>query len=401
MFFETIIRQWDLNRVTPYADLNFSPEWVKHDMGREQEFNAIHFTPQVNRPMKQKARYGIPCSMRRRWWFVASGGMSLFQQVGNVWTAATAKTGPKIAQVSSDAHTFNANLVDFLQILWAKNQSIDYSPLIPSIASFLLAYMEKPLAYLSLQAMVNKSIREQYYFTLNKDQFLASQSSFQTNLHKKAKNLVNKAIALHLNVGQIGVALFPIFFTTLPLPIALVLFDSFIVEGRKVLYRFALNIFLQEQKKLLQASSPEQFIQIIFDAIDHINDENKLNSFIKTSFKLKIKRKEHIQAYEAQALQHQSISVSPPPQLKMAPKDQQRASQTLMAQKPSNSSFMNFGKPRIPFEEAFILNQTFFEETPGNDNMITQQLIHHHLTDGIPTNSALVNVVLPVSSTRD
>ncbi|OHS97084.1 hypothetical protein TRFO_09636 [Tritrichomonas foetus] len=324
MVYQQIIRQWDLMSENMFglfeeARLSFGPEWEKLDNERTKAFKQFpHFDFKISGSIKQHARDGIPHRQRRRWWLIASGGLKLLTQVGDVWKSAKkASNQVKFTSNSNfggavDILTFlppaiSRKLHQFLHVLYTQNRGVDFSPLIPTVSALLLLYMEVPLAYLTIQSMINKSRQDSWYFTLTREQFLASAQAFGELCEKRCQSIMRHAESLNLSMAQIGLSLFPVFFLPfMPLPVALTLFDSFMIEGRKVLFRFCLNLLIQEKKNLLNSTSAQGFLTVIINAMERLHDITALKSFLKNSFKIFLSRSRHINQVEAHAIASRS-----------------------------------------------------------------------------------------------
>ena len=320
MVYQQIVRQWDLlsnvnHGLFDEARLHFGIDWEEFDDERSRAFRQIpDFDNKVTKQLKQLSRDGIPHSQRRRWWLVASGGLKLLTQVGDVWKSAKkaasnikpsndSKFGGAVDILTFLPPAMSRKLYQFLHVLWTQNQGIDHSPLIPTVSALLLLYMEVPLAYLTIQSMINKSRQDSWYFTLTKEQFLASAQAFGELAEKRCPSITKHAESLHLNIAQIGLSFFPVFFLPfMPLPVALILLDSFMIEGRKVLYRFCLNLLIQEKKNLSNATSARSFITVLINAMERLNNVSSLKTFLKNSFKIFLSRSRHINQIEAHAI---------------------------------------------------------------------------------------------------
>lgn len=290
--------------------VQFNEEWQQEDELRKKSWNNIsELTIDIPENIKILARSGIPHDLRRRWWFIASGGYKLYDEVGNIWDDVVRSTNT----MDTDANIFGGeiNILTFLppvvsqqvrqfiHILWIHNRQIEFSPLIPTVTALLLLYLEPPLAYLVIQSMINQSKETNWYFTIKREQFLASIQAFRDLAFSKCSDVVIHAEKMGLSVSQIALALFPVFFLPfMPLPVALTVFDSFVIEGRKVLVRFCLCLFIQERKTLLQSKSPDSFISILVNAMERLAQIDAMKNFIQRSFKLYISREKHMRKFE-------------------------------------------------------------------------------------------------------
>lgn len=285
-------------------------EWIEEENRRIEDCQNLKFKIKRTKQLKAIARTGLANSVRRRYWFILSGGYDLFCRVGDIYEFALedSKNTP-INDQSSFGVTFNyidfvpppmADILPtFLHALWYHNQTIEYSPLVPAIATMLLMYMEPNLAYLSLQAIINKSKESLFYLLLNKKQFYASIEAVEKLIIIRLPSVANHAQKLGIDFPQLIVSISPSFFIPfISYTVSLTFFDSFISEGRKVFFRFLLQILFDEKDNLVNTTDSSEFDRLIFNAIDRLNNPKVMNSFLKKAFKLKMKRKSHIEKFE-------------------------------------------------------------------------------------------------------
>ena len=301
--------------------------WESEEKSRNEYFeNLPDFIPKFSDSIKKEIRLGIPSIHRRKLWFQETGGFKLYQELGTSfdWEAVKAKgnarpnTGTDFGSTIDIANFLpdseKAELVNFLHIIWVTNPQIICSPMIPTIATILLMYMEPPLAYLSLQAMINASRDDQHwYFTLDEKSFVASGEAIQEQVNRVIPEVYRKSLELGVSLSQFVVSLFPAFFLPFStLPVALMFFDSFALEGRKVLLRFCIGLMLQERTKLLTSTSSSDFQQVILNAIRNITNPAKAKKLIRDSFNIFLSRK-HMRTSENRALSSPSNGMSRSP----------------------------------------------------------------------------------------
>lgn len=285
------------------VNFELTNKWIEEEKIREEDCKNLEFRLKRTKQLKSIARTGLSNSARRRYWFILSGGYELYTRVGNVYELAleNAKVEP-INEAASFGVSFkyldflppqiSPILPTFLHALWFHNQNIEYSPMIPAIATMLLMYMEPPLAYLSIQAIINKSRESLFYVLLNKKQLFAAIDSVEKLIVSRLPNVADHATKLGINLSQLILSIFPSFFIPfVSYPVSLTFFDSFVSEGRKVFFRFILQILSDEKSNLIGTADENEFDRIIFNAIDRLNDPIIMKSFIKKAFKIKLKRK--------------------------------------------------------------------------------------------------------------
>lgn len=310
---EGAIQKLDLlnNKMFGSPVIGFSNEWVEEKKRRQIDCDKIPFQTKKTKEMKMLFRKGISDDSRRRWWFVLSGGFELYQEVGDIYQNGV-EVVSKLENLENNSTfgvtfdlleflppQFSETLPTFLKVISYYNRQIEYSPLIPVISAMLLMYLEPPLAYLSMQSMINKSIESLYYIVITKEQFCLQIGSIQRLICSRLPNLARHTQKLNIKLSELLYAIFPSFFIPfLSYPSSLTICDSFISEGRKVLFRFTLEILLEEESNLLLTKDKPSFVRILFNSIEKLSHPDILAQFMQKAFKLKIKRKEHIERIE-------------------------------------------------------------------------------------------------------
>ena len=209
MFNEQVVRRWDLLSEEQFglfksARLNFGPDWDREDEKRCRAFASLpSFEVRASTTLRTAARTGIPNNQRRKWWLVGSGGFELLTRVGDVWGRAKTEIGT--CEPGQIELCMPINILTFLpsalaikvkmfcQVLWLNNPGIEFAPLIPTSAALLLLFMETPLAYISIQALINRSNKDGFYFTLSRKDLLASTQAFREILQSRCSGIVKHA----------------------------------------------------------------------------------------------------------------------------------------------------------------------------------------------------------------
>ena len=318
MSFQQLIKRWDLESEAEYGlfDLvktSFGGVWAKEDEDRIKAFAQLPiFDVKGSDVLKRKARTGIPNGQRRKWWLVASRGFKLLSRAGDLWDQAKSESPPlgkpeEFFGLPSYVFSFLpprlAKKSQLLcHVLAQQNDEVVFAPLIPVFSSMLLLFMETPLAYLTLQSMINQSKKEGYYFPVTNEQFTTWMQLFREMLKKKCESVSKHAEAMKLDIGQLGLALFPVFFFPfMSLPVALTFFDSFVVSGRKVLIRFCLSLFANEKKSLLAATTPTEFVSVVINAIERLQNIDAMKEFLKKTFLMDVSKLKKMQKLKSSA----------------------------------------------------------------------------------------------------
>ena len=307
-----LINEWNLTSSDCFGMFNYKylfpvGEWDQEIENRKQIFSKLPpFVEKIDEKIKIKMRDGIPPSHRRRYWFLASGGYSLLQETGNIYESAVKIAKKRQKSVDSsfgcciDVLNFlpleaSSTIDELLHTLWVNNPKITFSPLIPPVCALLLLYLEPTLVYFSIQAMINRSYLDEWYFPINRESFLASAEVVGDLSMKICPEVYKHSQVLGLSLSHVCISIFPSFFLPfLSLPVTTVIFDSFIFEGRKVLIRLCLGLLNQEKEKLLLTNNSTDFYKTILHAISSITSPSSVKNLIKNSFKIYLSRERHI-----------------------------------------------------------------------------------------------------------
>jgi hypothetical protein len=154
--------------------------------------------------------------------------------------------------------------------------------------------------------MVTKS-REQHnwYFPLTHEGFMASAHGMSRLIESKAPDLAAHAKRLDLSIAQIVLTIFPTFFLPFTtLPVTLTVFDSYVLEGRKVLTRLCIVLMLKLKARLLKTESAREFLKVLISSIESLNSAEAIKELLKDGFKLALSRHRHISPAESSMVRH-------------------------------------------------------------------------------------------------
>lgn len=307
-----------------YDHSSFIPdnEWQNEENIRIENFKKLPvFIPKFTEKIKKLVRYGVPSTARRNFWFQASGGFDLYKSMSGKFNWEKTMTRA-MQKPMTDASNFGSSidilsflpeadvkqLKTFLHIVWVSNPQIIFAPLIPTVSALLLMYLEPPLAYLTIKSMIDRSTGNgNWYFTIDQKCFYASTESISEQLKRFCSDIDKHATEIGASITKLVMSLFPTFFLPFStLPAALTFFDSFVLEGRKVLLRFCIGIFSMNRQQLCQAKTPEQFYEIVVNSIRELNTPAKIKAVVKQSFVLFISREKHLLPTETAILQDEA-----------------------------------------------------------------------------------------------
>ncbi|OHT10595.1 hypothetical protein TRFO_19993 [Tritrichomonas foetus] len=289
--------------------------------GSSENYNSMIF---VTPKLKHIIRYGIPSSLRAKYWLAISNGQNLIEE-GSIYFE-TIKNRSKLLNITTiEENPFgvpldfiddfcggrnNESIKDFIKMVNKQNRHITYAPMIPKVCYLLLTFLDEREAYAAIQAMINNNenndfssnINDQnasnsgsfWYFSITRDDFLKSSMSINNLTHSKCAKVYNHFNSLDIDITELFLR-FIFDPTFIQMPILLTFFDSYIHEGRKVLVRFFLNFLIQETRQLTKVKNIheiEELFKIFYDQL--YENPLKLKEFIKQSFDISLSRNRHI-----------------------------------------------------------------------------------------------------------
>jgi len=324
MLHKQVVDELDLTNPGSFGLFNhemFIPEgeWKQEIEERKIAFSSLPpFIDKVNNSVKKKMRNGIPPTYRRRIWFLASGGFDLYKETGNIYESALRNAKKRPITIDSNfgccidvlnflPQSAGEKLRELLHVLWVNNPSITFAPLIPSVCAIMLLYLEPHLAYFSIQAMINRSYHDSWFFTHTRELFLGFVQAISDLALKHCPDVAKHANSLGLSLAEVCLTLFPTFFLPFStLPVALTIFDSFVHEGRKILIRLCLGLFIEEKAILINSTTINEFYTVLISSIDNLSSPKKVQQLLKRSFKISLSREKHIVPIEKLAIKNKT-----------------------------------------------------------------------------------------------
>ena len=300
----------DLDDLSPHGLLDFNAmtmtsEWQEEEKRRLSNFQAVPLSSitGIDEKLKQSIRKGIPCSYRRKIWFIASGGRDLYMKSKVCWDdlVAVAASVPDTDDIffGSKIELFDylpvdgvKQVIQFMKVVYYQNRTITYAPMITSICLFLLLFMEPPMAYWSIQAMIEKSQTMGWYVATNAELFNASVYVIGDIACKTCKDVIMHAEKiLNISISKMWMPYIPTFFLPLvSLPAVLTIFDAFVSEGRKILNRICVAILASERDLLMKVTTDSSFFDIVGRAFERLIEVPVLHDIMKKGFNITMSR---------------------------------------------------------------------------------------------------------------
>lgn len=174
-----------------------------------------------------------------------------------------------------------------------------YCPILRPIVFFISQYFTESKAFILIDEMIKKPISEEKgYLPVNKTEFDCFINAFDKIIKDKYKNIYKYLINLPDYNVMIFYKLFSeFFFSILSLNQCLNIFDSYLLEGYSVLYRYGLAIiyFLYPQYK--DCKTCEEFESILYNSQISDIDFKKIT---KIAFSYRLNNNTFKKTYEKQ-----------------------------------------------------------------------------------------------------
>lgn len=227
-------------------------------------------------------RKGVPIELRGRVWWRCSGAKYKKEntpeelQFENLVDIAMRKENSSVHQdIEKDLHrTFptNANfekeeginaLRRVLLAYSVRNPRVGYCQSMNFLTAILLLHMDEEKAFWVLAAIVENLLPEGYYTHDMRDSRV-DQRVLMSAIKSKFPRLHDHLASLAISLEPITCAWFLcVFVNALPLEVTLRIWDCFLHEGSKVIFRVGLAIFKRHEAELLKASDFGEVYQLL------------------------------------------------------------------------------------------------------------------------------------------
>ena len=260
--------------------------------------------------LKERTRKGIPDGMRGIAWInianikeLKKGNenlyKSLLQNIKNddfipkkeeeVIIRDLHRTFPKSIIFNSKLGEGQRGLFRVLMCIGATSKKTGYVQGMGFLAALLLSYMDEENAFWMLNFIFKKYGLEEVYMKdfpgLRKRFYI-----FLKLLQKFFPKIHNKLIELNIFPTMYASQwFFTCFANCLPFNIVVRIFDCYLLEGEKIIYRIALALFKLKEKYLLKGKSFETIMEKMKSITNEINDPDIL---LETAFDFSLSRKD-------------------------------------------------------------------------------------------------------------
>ena len=249
---------------------------------------------ECQKKLKYLIRRGVPDRYRRAVWLAASGVTEAGRSTQDQYDFALRQTfGDSVGCSSSgggnggdgsvgggmptvgNVPTFGGSFVYSLQyinesgveaakrllcVIATAHPEIEFSPFIPAIVVVLLGFMFEADAFAVIECVIERTKKEKRYIFLHRAEFMAFAKSFDTFFAKKYSKAARRLQELGVSLESIARCLFDSFFSGyISYPLVLRIFDAFINEGVRVIFRVAVALLSSFKFAALPITSLEEF----------------------------------------------------------------------------------------------------------------------------------------------
>lgn len=245
---------------------------------------------------KRLIRQGIPDSKRPQIWQAAVGCIEFNQEnptfYDDVVERVFGERKPnRFYQIPSFNGTFDPDshcltvqaLPCAARILWAltmEHPDIDFIPAMPDIVCILLTFLSEAEAYTVAHLMVEQSRSSRWFVSLSNRAHTLFLLTFQTLLEKHLPKL-----AAHMKLLGIAPRVFAdtwmkrLFVSSLPYQTVLRIFDAYLNEGSKMLYRAGLGVLKTFAASLLRCKTGDSFLATLQQLAIQYEDADRLMKY--------------------------------------------------------------------------------------------------------------------------
>jgi hypothetical protein len=271
--------------------------------------------------LKERTRKGIPEGMRGLAWIKLAGIKEIKDVNINLYKVLLSRINNEnfIAKneeevIIRDLHrTFPKNMIfntklgegqrslfRILMCFSAYNRSTGYVQGMGFLAAFFLSYMDEENSFWMLYCIFKKYRLEEVYlkdFPGLKKRFYVFLKLVEKFMPKIYKKLIEKEAYPTMYASQ---WFFTLYTNCLPFELLVRIFDCYLLEGEKIIYRTALAIMKVNENELLNAKHFEDFMENLRNCTRNIKD---IDQFLKIAFDFSLSRN-HITYFEQEYQQY-------------------------------------------------------------------------------------------------
>eukprot|EP00005_Dracoamoeba_jomungandri_P007995 CAMPEP_0174267858 /NCGR_PEP_ID=MMETSP0439-20130205/35139_1 /TAXON_ID=0 /ORGANISM="Stereomyxa ramosa, Strain Chinc5" /LENGTH=799 /DNA_ID=CAMNT_0015355611 /DNA_START=260 /DNA_END=2655 /DNA_ORIENTATION=- len=305
-------------RKLEHVDINYHSHSKAHKFGQKivpsflspMEINAITEWTKVQIPtnmkdacssLKNLIRKGVPDSKRAQVWQAVSGCLEFKKTYKEYYSLVTKRVfGSRLPNQFYQIPQFGGQLLpaDHClspegvacagRVLWAlvmENPDTDFVPVIPDLVCILLTFLNEEETYVLTQTMLDRSKSTGFFFFVNNKQLKVAALTFKKFVEKYLPRLHAHMLFLDVPFDYFVQHWFcRLFVGALPYNSVLRIFDCYLLEGRKFLYRIGLAILRIFSARLLDTAKVDQFKAVLQQGSAQLYDCHLL---IKSAYRVR------------------------------------------------------------------------------------------------------------------
>eukprot|EP00467_Chlorarachnion_reptans_P007284 CAMPEP_0114500456 /NCGR_PEP_ID=MMETSP0109-20121206/7973_1 /TAXON_ID=29199 /ORGANISM="Chlorarachnion reptans, Strain CCCM449" /LENGTH=866 /DNA_ID=CAMNT_0001678117 /DNA_START=30 /DNA_END=2630 /DNA_ORIENTATION=+ len=149
-----------------------------------------------------------------------------------------------------------------LCILQYTHPDVVYCPFLPDLCSVLVLHMPEWEVYFMVDAMIERSKTDEWFFPLSGERFMCYVESFLLLLHLRNKPLAKHVEKLQIPMfEEIEVWFARMFVGFVAYDLVIRIIDCFLSEGGKMFFRVGLALLKMHEKELLSCTNKLQFLK--------------------------------------------------------------------------------------------------------------------------------------------
>lgn len=200
----------------------------------------------------------------------------------------------------ADVHYLNDNGIETVQrllsVIRMQNPELDYLPMLPDVIGMLLLYLNEKEVFYTVQAMLDRSRRDNWWFNVTRAAHALFMSSFTKLVEKNLPELYKHFVAVDFTIELISDEWFSHFFMhSLPFQCVLEVLDAYMNEGLKVLIRVGLALFKYFKPQLMKINDMATMLMTLKAETHKV--EPVFHKILKLAYGFSLARQEYVKAF--------------------------------------------------------------------------------------------------------
>ena len=282
--------QWSQKLIDEYVSERATREQKQSDVWTNyiKSAGGIEKIDVKSSKFKKLIRAGIPQGLRPMIWGQILGLEEKISKSNDIYHRSykMVEVVPKnyrdiiendLKRTFNDAENLSKDILRKILIAFAvTHPEIGYCQSLNFIAALLLVVLGDEPAYHALCTIVEDFLPADYY-TAGMHGFRVDLQLFNSILHERTPEVWKHATKLHHEWMLTASGwLLTVFSNSFPIPTVLRIWDSFLVEGPKIIYRVAVGFLRIHQEEFLKAQKLSQFTNLLSNCEKNMIDQDQL-----------------------------------------------------------------------------------------------------------------------------